>query len=100
MVLASVINALQVVGKRIDEARIVFSGAGAGGVASTKLLLEYGAKNIVLVDSQGIIHRGRTDLTDIKTEMLAITNPDNWRAVWPRRCEAPTCSLGCPWATR
>lgn len=77
VVLASVINALQVVGKRIDEARIVFSGAGAGGVASTKLLLEYGAKNIVLVDSQGIIHRGRTDLTDIKTEMLAITNPDN-----------------------
>jgi malate dehydrogenase (oxaloacetate-decarboxylating) len=77
VVLASVINALQVVGKRIDEARIVFSGAGAGGVASTKLLLEYGARNIVLVDSQGIIHRGRTDLTDIKTEMLAITNPDN-----------------------
>ena len=77
VVLASVINALQVVGKRIDEVRIVFSGAGAGGVASTKLLLEYGARNIVLVDSQGIIHRGRTNLTNIKTEMLEITNPDN-----------------------
>ena len=77
VVLASIINALGVVGKSIGEARFVFSGAGAGGVASTKLLVDYGARNIVLVDSQGIIHRGRTDLTPIKTEMLETTNPDN-----------------------
>ena len=75
--LASIINALSVVDKRIDQVKIVFSGAGAGGIASTKLLLDYGAKNIVLVDSQGIIHRGRGDLTPIKEEMLGITNPDN-----------------------
>ena len=77
VVLASIINALQVVGKSIGEARFVFSGAGAGGIASTKLLLDYGAKNIILVDSQGIIHRNRTDLTPIKTEMLEISNPEN-----------------------
>ena len=77
VVLASIINALQVVGKSIEDARFVFSGAGAGGVASTKLLLDYGAKNIVLVDSQGIIHRNRPDLTPIKTEMLDITNQEN-----------------------
>ena len=77
VVLASIINALNVVGKSIGEARFVFSGAGAGGVASTKLLLDYGAKNIILVDSKGIIHRNRTDLTPIKTEMLDITNQDN-----------------------
>ncbi|CAI8021174.1 NAD-dependent malic enzyme [Geodia barretti] len=77
VVLASIINALSVVGKSIENAKFVFSGAGAGGVASTKLLVDYGARNIVLVDSQGIIHRGRTDLTPIKTEMLEITNPDN-----------------------
>ena len=77
VVLASIINALGVVGKSIGEAKFVFSGAGAGGVASTKLLVDYGARNIVLVDSQGIIHRGRTDLTPIKTEMLETTNPDN-----------------------
>jgi len=77
VVLASIINALQVVGKSIGDAKYVFSGAGAGGIASTKLLLDYGAKNIILVDSQGIIHRNRTDLTPIKTEMLDITNPDN-----------------------
>ncbi|MDE2780058.1 MAG: NADP-dependent malic enzyme [Chloroflexota bacterium] len=77
VVLASIINALQVVGKSIGDAKYVFSGAGAGGIASTKLLLDYGAKNIILVDSQGIIHRNRTDLTPIKTEMLKMTNPDN-----------------------
>ena len=77
VVLASIINALSVVGKSMENAKFVFSGAGAGGVASTKLLVDYGARNIVLVDSQGIIHRGRTDLTPIKTEMLEITNPDN-----------------------
>ena len=77
VVLASIINALQVVGKSMADARFVFSGAGAGGIASTKLLVDYGARNIVLVDSQGIIHRNRTDLTPIKTEMLDSTNPDN-----------------------
>ena len=77
VVLAAVINALRVVDKRMAEVKIVFSGSGAGGIASTRLLAEYGAKNIILVDSQGIIHRGRNDLTPVKTEMLAITNPDN-----------------------
>ena len=77
VVLASIINALKVVGKSIEDTRFVFSGAGAGGVASTKLLVDYGARRIVLVDSQGIIHRGRTDLTPIKREMLDFTNPEN-----------------------
>lgn len=77
VVLAAVINALRVVDKRMAEVKIVFSGSGAGGIASTRLLAEYGAKNIILVDSQGIIHRDRRDLTPVKTEMLEITNPDN-----------------------
>ena len=77
VVLAAVINALRVVDKRMAEVKIVFSGSGAGGIASTRLLAEYGAQNIILVDSQGIIHRDRHDLTPVKTEMLAITNPDN-----------------------
>ncbi len=77
VVLASLINALLVVGKRMEEVKIVFSGAGAGGIASTKLLVDYGAKNIILVDSRGIIHRGRSDLTSVKREMLDITNPEN-----------------------
>ena len=77
VVLASIINALNVVNKRIADVKIVFAGAGAGSIASAKLLLEYGAQNILLVDSQGIVSRDRTGLNGIKTEMLAITNPDN-----------------------
>ena len=77
VVLASVINALLVVNKKINDVKIVFAGAGAGGIASAKLLNEYGAKNTVLVDSQGIIHKGRSDLSEIKQAMLAITNPDS-----------------------
>ena len=77
VVLASIINALNVVNKRIADVKIVFAGAGAGSIASAKLLLEYGAQNILLVDSQGIVSRDRTGLNGIKTEMLSITNPDN-----------------------
>ena len=77
VVLASIINALNVVNKRISDVKIVFAGAGAGSIASAKLLLEYGAQNILLVDSQSIVSRDRTDLNGIKTEMLSITNPDN-----------------------
>ena len=76
-VLAAVINSLNVTGRRIEDTKFVFSGAGAGGIASTKLLLDYGAKNITLVDSTGIIQRDRTNLTPVKTGMLDTTNPDN-----------------------
>ena len=76
-VLAAVINSLNVTGRRIEETKFVFSGAGAGGIASAKLLLDFGAKNITLVDSTGIIQRDRTNLTPVKTGMLDTTNPDN-----------------------
>ena len=76
-VLAAVINSLSVTGRKIENSSFVFAGAGAGGIASAKLLMDYGATNIILVDSVGIIHRGRTNLTPIKTSMLDTTNPDN-----------------------
>ena len=75
--LGALINALEVTGKRLEDVKIVFSGAGAGGIATTRLLIAYGAKNVILVDSKGVIHRGRTDLTPVKTAMLEVTNPDN-----------------------
>ena len=78
-VLAALINAVELTGKKIEDAKFVFCGAGAGGIASTKLLLDHGAKNVILVDSTGIVHRGRTDLTPIKMSMLATTNPDDIR---------------------
>lgn len=76
-VLAAVINSLMVTDRRIEETKFVFAGAGAGGIASTKLLMDYGARNVTLVDSTGIISRGRTNLTPVKTAMLESTNLDN-----------------------
>ena len=76
-VLAGVINALLVTGRKIEETKFVFAGAGAGGIASTKLLLDRGATHVTLVDSVGIISRDRTDLTPVKSSMLDISNPEN-----------------------
>ena len=76
-VLAGVINALLVTGRRIEDTKFVFAGAGAGGIGSTKLLLDHGATNVTLVDSTGIISRNRSDLTAVKSAMLDTTNPDN-----------------------
>jgi len=76
-VLAGVINSLLVTGRKIEDTKFVFAGAGAGGIASTKLLLEHGATNVTLVDSTGIISRGRSDLTSVKSAMLDTTNPQN-----------------------
>ena len=76
-VLGGLINALSITGRRFEDTKFVFSGAGASAIACTKLLRDYGATDITLVDSRGIIHKGRTDLTPIKTSMLEITNPEN-----------------------
>lgn len=78
VVLAGIINALKVVGKNIKEVKIVLSGSGAAGVAITKLLLLYGAKNVLVVDSTGIIFKERAGgLNDSKMEIAKITNPKN-----------------------
>jgi malate dehydrogenase (oxaloacetate-decarboxylating)(NADP+) len=65
---AALINALEVQGKKISDARIVCLGAGAAGIASLNLLIELGAQrnNILLVDRNGVIHNGRTDLNPQK----------------------------------
>ncbi|HAV11342.1 MAG TPA: NAD-dependent malic enzyme [Candidatus Moranbacteria bacterium] len=75
VVLAGLINALKVVKKDVKKIRIVISGAGAAGVAIMKLLLKYGAKNILVLDSKGIIYEGRMENeTDVKVEIAKITN--------------------------
>ena len=79
VVLGALINALNVTQKRLEDVKIVFSGAGAGAIGTVRLLRAYGAENMILVDSRGIIHRGRTNLTPIKSEMLEITNPEDVR---------------------
>ncbi len=74
VVLAGLINALKVVKKNIGKIKIVISGAGAAGIAITKLLLKYGAKDIILADSMGIIHKERKGLNPAKKEIVHFTN--------------------------
>ena len=74
VVLAGLINALKVVGKKKEEVKIVMSGAGAAGIAIAKLLLTYGCKHLVLVDSRGAIYEGRENLNPAKVKMAERTN--------------------------
>ncbi|MFA7685979.1 MAG: malic enzyme-like NAD(P)-binding protein, partial [Candidatus Gracilibacteria bacterium] len=72
--LAGLINALKVTKKDISKVKIVVSGAGAAGMAITKLLLKYGFKNFILQDSKGIIYKGREGLDDSKKAIAEVTN--------------------------
>jgi len=76
VVLAAFENALKLVGKRPEDVKIVLTGVGAAGVATTKILLAAGARNVIGCDRIGAIHKGRTDLDDVKREYAEITNPD------------------------
>ncbi|MDZ4226366.1 MAG: malic enzyme-like NAD(P)-binding protein, partial [Patescibacteria group bacterium] len=75
VVLAGLINASKVVGKKLESLRVVISGAGAAGTAIAKLFLHAGIKHIVLLDSKGVIVRGRGDLRGHKEELADTTNP-------------------------
>ena len=72
--LAGLLNALKVVGKKLDEIKIVTSGAGAAGIAIIRLLMSMGLKNVIMTDRKGAIYEGREDLNAIKQEMARITN--------------------------
>ena len=73
--LAGLTNALKVVGKQLEDVKIVVNGAGAAAISITKLLLSAGAKNITLCDRKGAIYAGRDGLNWIKEEMAQVTNP-------------------------
>lgn len=77
VVLSGMINAFKVVKKNIKTANIVIAGAGAAGQAIADLLILFGAGNIILVDSKGIISRKRTDLDEYKKKLLKRTNKQN-----------------------
>ncbi|MBF0913807.1 NAD-dependent malic enzyme [Candidatus Gracilibacteria bacterium] len=72
--LAGVINGLKITGKKKEDLKIVINGVGAAGIAITKLLLEYGIKDIIAVDSKGIIYEGRENLNTEKEILAKITN--------------------------
>ena len=70
------INALKLVNKKIEDIEVVVNGAGAAGVAITKLLMSKGLKKVILCDRKGAIYKGRDGLNDIKAEMAEISNLD------------------------
>jgi malate dehydrogenase (oxaloacetate-decarboxylating) len=74
VVLAALRNAAAITGRTLGQLRVVVSGAGAAGVACTKILLAAGIGDIAVADSKGILHRGRADLTSVKADLAAATN--------------------------
>ncbi|ORA35774.1 NAD-dependent malic enzyme [Mycobacterium branderi] len=76
VVLAALIGATKVLGRDMASLRVVISGVGAAGLACAKILMSVGISHITLLDSRGILHPGRDDLTTIKADLARSTNPD------------------------
>ena len=76
VVLAALLNALVVSGRKKEDARVIVNGAGAAGVAITRILLGYGFQHIILCDSKGVIYEGRVGLSGEKEKLARLTNPD------------------------
>lgn len=77
VVLAGIINALKVVGKKKEDCRVVVNGAGSAGVAITKLLLTYGFPNIIMCDKVGIVSKDTEGLNWMQQKMTEVTNLNN-----------------------
>ena len=77
VVLAALLNALKLVGKRIEDVKVVVTGVGAAGVAVSDILMNAGVRNVVGCDSRGAVYRGRSDLNESKAAFAERTNPDN-----------------------
>jgi malate dehydrogenase (oxaloacetate-decarboxylating) len=78
VVLAALLNALRIVKKPMKDLKIVVSGIGASGVACTKILLAMGARNIIGLDTKGVLYRGRTEhMNPVKEWYAQATNPRN-----------------------
>jgi malate dehydrogenase (oxaloacetate-decarboxylating) len=74
--LAAFLNALRVVGKRVEDVKVVLTGVGAAGVAVTHTLQAAGVRNVIGCDSQGAVYQGRAGLTDVKARYAGETNPE------------------------
>lgn len=79
VVSAGIINALKVVGKKIEEVKAVINGAGSAGISICKLLLSIGMKDIILVDKKGALAEGEEWMNDAQKAMVRVTNPENKR---------------------
>lgn len=77
--LAALLNALKLTNRRLEDIKVVTSGAGAAGIAVIKLLISMGLKNMIMCDREGAIYKGRQNLNEAKEEIAGITNPENIR---------------------
>ena len=77
VVLAGIINALKVVGKRKEDCKVVVNGAGSAGIAITKLLLTYGFPHVILCDKVGVVSKTTPGLNWMQKKMTEVTNPNN-----------------------
>jgi malate dehydrogenase (oxaloacetate-decarboxylating) len=76
VVIAALLNALRVVDKRVEDLKVVMTGVGAAGIATTEMLVACGATNVIGCDRQGVLHRGRADLGPWKAAFAERTNPE------------------------
>lgn len=77
VVLAGIINALRLTGKKKEECKVVVNGAGSAGIAITKLLLTYGFANVTMCDREGIISKAYPNLNWMQRKMTEVTNLSN-----------------------
>ena len=78
VVLAGLINAVKVVEKDLHQCKVLVNGAGASGIAITKLLLHYGVKDIIVCDSKGAIYKDRKEgMNSFKQQIAEATNAEN-----------------------
>ena len=73
---AALINALKVVGKNVEKIKVIVSGAGAAGIACTKMIMHLGVKNLIVCDSKGALHSKRTNLNPSKNWIAENSNPE------------------------
>jgi malate dehydrogenase (oxaloacetate-decarboxylating) len=80
VVLAALINALKIVGKKMSDIKVIVSGVGAAGVASSKMIMAYGVRNIIGFDKAGAIYKGRAENMNFMKDWFANnTNPENYK---------------------
>jgi malate dehydrogenase (oxaloacetate-decarboxylating) len=94
VVLAALRNAAKVVGREVGDLRVVVAGAGAAGVACTKILLGAGVGDIAVADSRGVLHAGRSDLTPTKQWLVENTNRAGYAGTMMGALEGADVYLG------
>ncbi len=91
---AATINALKLVGKKAEEIRVVVNGAGAAGIACSRLLLSLGVKDLIILNSKGIVYAGKEGLNSELAMFAPLTNPRNLRGGLKEAMEGADLFLG------